>query len=65
MEVSADLVPKSDLPGVPARHACGEQPLHVAQEHHSVHPVVLIAGLLVDTKRVKCSCDNGITTYTD
>lgn len=42
----ADLVPQGDLPGVPAGDAGGEQPLHVAQEHHSVHPVVLTAGLL-------------------
>lgn len=53
MEMTSDLVPQSDLPGVPARDACGEQPLHVAQEHHPVHPVVLTTGLLEDT-RMKC-----------
>lgn len=47
----ADLVPQGDLPGVPAGHARGEQPLHVAQEHHSVHPVVLAAGLLQERRR--------------
>lgn len=47
----ADLVPQGDLPGVPAGDAGGEQPLHVAQEHHSVHPVVLAAGLLQETCR--------------
>lgn len=49
MEVSSDLIPESDLPGVPARNPCGEQSLHVAQEHHSVYTVVLTTGLLVDT----------------
>lgn len=46
----SDLVPESDLPGVPARNPCGEQPFHVAQEHHSVYPVVLTAGLLMETE---------------
>lgn len=50
MEVLSDLVPESDLPGVPARDPCGEQSLHVAQEHHPVYPVVLITGLLVGNK---------------
>lgn len=44
----SDLVPEGDLPGVPARHPCGEQAFHVAQEHHSVYPVVLTAGLLME-----------------
>lgn len=50
MEASSDLIPQSDLPGVPARHPRGEQPLQVAQEHHPVHTVVLTTGLLVETK---------------
>lgn len=49
-EVSSDLVPEGDLPGVPARDPRGEQPFHVAQEHHPVHPVVLTAGLLMEAE---------------
>lgn len=47
MEVLSDLIPESDLPGVPARNPRGEQSLHVAQEHHSVYTMVLTTGLLV------------------
>lgn len=50
MEVLSNLIPESDLPGVPARNPCGEQSLHVAHEHHPVYTVVLTTGLLVDTK---------------
>lgn len=58
MEVSSDLIPECDLPGVPARNPCGEQPLHVAQEHHSVDTVVLTTGLLLEqhTMRMKNVC---------
>lgn len=56
MEVSPDLVPESDLPGVPARDPCGEQSLHVAQEHHPVYSVVLTAGLLPDTNTEGSHC---------
>lgn len=59
MEVSLDLVPESDLPRVPARDPCGEQSLHVAQEHHPVYSVVLTTGLLPDTnKEGSHYCDN-------
>lgn len=47
-EVLSDLIPESDLPSVPARNPCGEQPLHIAQEHNSVYAVVLAAGLLME-----------------
>lgn len=48
-----DLIPESDLPGVPARNSRGEQSLHVAEEHHAVYTVVLTVGLLLEqhTKR--------------
>lgn len=46
----SDLIPESNLPGVPARNSCCEQSLHVAQEDHSVYTVVLITGLLVEKK---------------
>lgn len=49
-ELSSDLVPESDLPGVPAGEPRGEQSLHVAQEDHAVDPVVLTAGLLMETE---------------
>lgn len=51
----SDLIPESDLPSVPARKPCGEQPLHIAQEHNSVYAVVLAAGLLMEqhTERVR------------
>ena len=67
MVLSSNLIPESDLPGVPARNPRGEQSLHVAQEHHSVHAVVLTAGLLVKqrqpviifvTYKTKKGCDN-------
>lgn len=45
-----DLVPEGDLPGVPAGDPRGEQSLHVAQEDHAVDPVVLTAGLLMETE---------------
>lgn len=50
MELSSDLVPEGDLPGVPAGDPRGEQSLHVAQEDHAVDPVVLTAGLLMETE---------------
>lgn len=51
MVVLSDLIPESDLPGVPARNPCGEKTLHVAQEHNTVDTVVLTAGLLVEQHR--------------
>lgn len=51
MEVLPDLIPESDLPGVPARNPCGEKTLHVAQEHNAVYTVVLTTGLLVEQHR--------------
>lgn len=61
MEVLSDLIPESDLPGVPARNPRGEQSLHVSKEYHSVYTVVLTTGLLVEQHTEKefngtCTC---------
>lgn len=53
--MSSDLVPESDLSSVPARNPCGEQLLHVAQEYHTVYPVILTTGLLVYIKTEQSS----------
>lgn len=55
----SDLIPEGDLPGVPTGNACGEQPLHVTQEDHSVYAVVLTTGLLVETDGMKPSFTTG------
>lgn len=46
--VLSDLIPESDLPGVPARNPCGEETLQVSQEHDTVYTVILTAGLLLE-----------------
>lgn len=43
---AADLIPEGNLSCVPPGDPGREKPLHVPQEHHSVHSVVFAAGLL-------------------